>query len=63
MFGELNLCHKTMYMSFQTKDSEVIVETVTHEDQVPSLEPGTYSIPVPSSSHEISNVVVKSYFW
>lgn len=37
-------------------------ETGAQPDEEPKLEPGTYSIPIPSHSSEISNVVVKSFF-
>ena len=36
--------------------------TGTHATEAPDLESGIYSIPVPSCSDQISNVVVKSYF-
>lgn len=39
-----------------------LVGTGTQESEMLSLESGTYSVPVPSHSDEIKNVVVKSYF-
>ncbi|PFX22300.1 Rab proteins geranylgeranyltransferase component A 1 [Stylophora pistillata] len=34
----------------------------THDNEPPSLESGTFSVPVPSHSDTISNVMVRSYF-
>ena len=37
-------------------------ETGAQPNEEPKLEAGTHSIPIPSHSSEISNVVVKSFF-
>lgn len=38
-------------------------ETGALRKEAPSLESGTNSVPVPSCSDDIKNVVVKSYLW
>ena len=38
-------------------------ETGAQPDEELKLEAGTHSFPIPSHSSEITNVVVKSFFW
>ncbi|KAL9971645.1 hypothetical protein ACROYT_G017841 [Oculina patagonica] len=55
-------CNQAKGLNDAKEQQDGPAESGTHNSEPPSLETGTYSIPVPGHSNEIRNVVVKSYF-